>query len=230
MVAARNLRLSSRRRRSSSDLSPALGSAPASITPPPSWPTAGCWWSAVGGCASRRLTAAATRDEFRDAVVYEPQGDRWVPAGEMAVARLRHSATLMSDGRVLVVGGLNRDKTAAMSAEIFDPTKYFLEGRQRFHQWPRRASGRGARRRHRAGRRRDDQLPRCVRARRNLRPAQRRMAAGRLQWSAPLVWSLVDLADGRAGAGCGRLQPDRRRLRRVLSCSIRKARAGRAPG
>jgi hypothetical protein len=76
----------------------------------------------VGGWGFRRSgSGEATLDELRDAVLYEPRADRWTPAGQMARARLRHSASLMADGRVLVVGGMSRDRTAAMSAEAFDP-------------------------------------------------------------------------------------------------------------
>ena len=46
----------------------------------------------------------------------------WSPAGSMAMSRGWHTATILRDGRVLIVGGyiaLDKDTT---SAEIFDPT------------------------------------------------------------------------------------------------------------
>lgn len=45
---------------------------------------------------------------------------RWSPAPDMATARKFHSATLLSDGRVLIVGGLGTSAYLA-SAEIYDP-------------------------------------------------------------------------------------------------------------
>jgi hypothetical protein len=44
----------------------------------------------------------------------------WVPAAPMQVARADHSAVLLPDGEVLVVGG-NTSAEAAMSAERYDP-------------------------------------------------------------------------------------------------------------
>jgi hypothetical protein len=43
------------------------------------------------------------------------------PTGTLNMARYAHTATLLSDGRVLVTGGLERDRVALNSAEIYDP-------------------------------------------------------------------------------------------------------------
>ena len=44
----------------------------------------------------------------------------WVVSGSMLEARIGHTATLLSDGRVLVAGGFNASKRLA-SAELYDP-------------------------------------------------------------------------------------------------------------
>ena len=51
--------------------------------------------------------------------------DRLAPAAAMGVARAAHSATLLPDGRVLVVGGFREEGTrevAIADAELYDPT------------------------------------------------------------------------------------------------------------
>ena len=45
----------------------------------------------------------------------------WVPTGKMNVARAGHTATLLADGKVLVVGGKNFSPDAIDSAELYDP-------------------------------------------------------------------------------------------------------------
>ena len=45
----------------------------------------------------------------------------WKAAGTLSEARILPSATLLQDGRVLVVGGISSDGTAVATAELWDP-------------------------------------------------------------------------------------------------------------
>jgi len=55
------------------------------------------------------------------AELYDPTTRTWSPTASMARARLGHSATLLPDGTVLVVGGAIGDDATARSAELYDP-------------------------------------------------------------------------------------------------------------
>jgi hypothetical protein len=63
---------------------------------------------------------------FSGANLFDPVAGKWTKTGEMNVARYGHTATLQSDGKILVTGGYNLNgvgrQSALSSAELFDPT------------------------------------------------------------------------------------------------------------
>src|SRR6516225_6171836 len=52
----------------------------------------------------------------------DPQLPSFTPTGSMQTPRALHTATLLSNGKVIVIGGLG-DNGALASAEVFDPTR-----------------------------------------------------------------------------------------------------------
>lgn len=96
-------------------------------------------WAATGSMGTARSTQTATllRDgkvlvaggtndndtlsyALASAELYDPRTGTWTPTGDMTEVRTWPSATLLSDGRVLVVGGSGDGMLA--SAELYDPT------------------------------------------------------------------------------------------------------------
>jgi N-acetylneuraminic acid mutarotase len=74
------------------------------------------------------LDASFPSSSLASAELYDPTTNAWSPAAPMIGARARQTATLLSDGRVLVVGGLSvalREggiwPSQATGAEIYDP-------------------------------------------------------------------------------------------------------------
>jgi hypothetical protein len=53
--------------------------------------------------------------------LYDPSGDTWSLTGTLGTARKQHTATPLPDGKVLVVGGVDRSGNPLASAEVFDP-------------------------------------------------------------------------------------------------------------
>src|SRR5262245_35992818 len=45
----------------------------------------------------------------------------FAPTGQMTTPRVRHTATLLRDGRVLIAGGYNAVNQLVASAELYDP-------------------------------------------------------------------------------------------------------------
>jgi|GEM_PF-6576510 len=97
-------------------------------------------WSATGNMNVRRVYHTATRlpdgnvlvaggvsptnkstpDTEKTTELYDPATGRWRKAQNMRSARWGHTATLLSNGTVLVVGGYS-DRKLEKSAELYDP-------------------------------------------------------------------------------------------------------------
>lgn len=78
--------------------------------------------------ADGRVLAAAGNDGraipesiLVSAEVYDPASGTWSPTGDMAHARQGHTATTLTDGRVLLAGGEDNSGVLA-SAEVYDPS------------------------------------------------------------------------------------------------------------
>src|SRR5262249_46980841 len=58
---------------------------------------------------------------FGGAELYDPARQAWTATGEMNVHRENAAAALLSDGKVLVAGGIVDDGPVTNSAEVYDP-------------------------------------------------------------------------------------------------------------
>ncbi len=83
---------------------------------------------AAGGSALEAEGAAAGGQTIRteaSAEIFDPAAGTWTAGGTMGTARFEHTATLLGDGRVLVVGGLGPTGDGAegplTSTELYDP-------------------------------------------------------------------------------------------------------------
>ena len=74
-----------------------------------------CW--PMARCSLRAVTPLVV--SFTSAVLYDPASGTWAPTGSLVTARADHTATLLPNGKVLVVGGL--DIFTLASAELYDP-------------------------------------------------------------------------------------------------------------
>lgn len=72
------------------------------------------------------ITSGSSRDNSTDSAdIYNPASGIWTPASSMNASRVGHTATLLSNGSVLIVGGRSGEDplfTTLRSAEVFSPT------------------------------------------------------------------------------------------------------------
>ncbi len=57
------------------------------------------------------------------AELFDPKTNQWKSAASMSQARNWHTATLVNEGRVLVVGGAREQKSHLATTEMYDPTQ-----------------------------------------------------------------------------------------------------------
>jgi hypothetical protein len=72
------------------------------------------WYDCETSASPRTLSFSTTE-------MYDPLTDTWSPAPPMLSARSGHSQSTLSDGRVLVCGGGNKDTRRCGTTEIFNP-------------------------------------------------------------------------------------------------------------
>ncbi|QSQ12052.1 Kelch repeat-containing protein [Myxococcus landrumensis] len=70
----------------------------------------------VGGSTSASFSGASATAE-----IFDPSSNSWSPTTSLQEPRARHTATLLGDGTVLVVGGHNQSGTALGSAVVYSP-------------------------------------------------------------------------------------------------------------
>ena len=76
----------------------------------------------AGGCTGGGPCLAGDADITATAELFDPRTNTFTPTGSMSTPRVSHTATLMPNGTVLIVGGqTNFAGTTLASCEIFDP-------------------------------------------------------------------------------------------------------------
>lgn len=78
----------------------------------------GMHWAATPGCVSR---CSLVLSALTSADLFDPADGAFTPTGELSVPRVYHTATLLGNGKVLVVGGDDRGTARYASAELFNP-------------------------------------------------------------------------------------------------------------
>jgi hypothetical protein len=67
------------------------------------------------------LASPGSRNNTNSAELYDPTTQTWTNTGSLNVARAYHTATLLPNGKVLVVGGVDTNMNSLSSMELYDP-------------------------------------------------------------------------------------------------------------
>lgn len=67
------------------------------------------------------ISAAGAGTELSAVELYTPDADQWTQMAAMQTARVRHTATLLDNGKVLIVGGEDGPTQALNTVELYDP-------------------------------------------------------------------------------------------------------------
>jgi len=54
--------------------------------------------------------------------LYDPSTDKWTTTGNLNIPRAFHTASRLTDGKVLAVGGVVYESVCLNSAELYDPS------------------------------------------------------------------------------------------------------------
>ena len=81
---------------------------------------------AIGGSGGGELFGDP-RAAVRDVASFDPATGQWTPVASMSTARLGHQSTVLTDGRVLVAGGMTVEPSSGEllpigSTELYDPS------------------------------------------------------------------------------------------------------------
>jgi Tol biopolymer transport system component len=90
-----------------------------------------------GGVTLAAYRTAATDAFLKTAEIYDPVTGKFSKTGSMSTPHRGHTATLLSDGRVLVVGNGGESSTAGTAADVYDPATgtFSLTGSMKFGRW-----------------------------------------------------------------------------------------------
>ncbi len=117
-------------RRPARSARPARWPPHASSTRPPCWPTAACSSSEVcrgrapataGGVILASYRTAEVDAFLATAELYDPVTGTFSRTGSMSTPHRGHTATLLQDGRVLVVGNGGESSPSSRAADVYDP-------------------------------------------------------------------------------------------------------------
>src|ERR1035437_6956091 len=75
----------------------------------------------AGGFGSETSDPDGDAGNLATAELYDPASGTFTATGSMSSQRQSHGAALLSDGRVLIVGGRDSNHTALLTADVYDP-------------------------------------------------------------------------------------------------------------